>query len=158
MDGNYTNGYNQEPNNGWSDNGSGQNVNNGYDNSYGNGYDNNTIYDANPNKNFSSAAPEHAHSDIQAAKTALSCGVLALLGSIFTIVMFFFMNRIYYALNICMPIVSIFGVVSAIKCLKNDRGIGQAYAGLIISILSILPAIISFLLFILNMVACFLPG
>ena len=116
----------------------------------------NGAYEANPQKVFGEAAPEHDPKDIQAAKNSFSCGILALLGSIFVIVMFFFLNRIVYALNICMPIVSIYGIICGAKVLKNDRGIPKAYIGLIISIVSLIPAIICFMLFILNLAACFI--
>ncbi|MBR6095030.1 MAG: hypothetical protein IKP92_08435 [Lachnospiraceae bacterium] len=144
MEGNYGNGFNQDPN--------------GFNqDSYGtqDPYANpNAVYESNPQKQFSEANPDHFPADVQAAKNSLTCGILALLGSIFCIFMFFVLQRIAYVLNICLPIVSIYGIVSAIKALKNDKGIPQAYIGLIISILSVIPAGISFLLFILNFVAC----
>lgn len=140
MDGNYGNGFNQDPN--------------GYNNDPYAANNQDVIYDSNPQKDFSQANPEHFPADIQAAKNSLSCGILALLGSIFCIFMFFVLQRIAYVLNICMPIVAIYGIVCGIKAIKNDKGLPKAYIGLIVSILAVIPAFISFLLFILNFVAC----
>ena len=127
---------------------------NGFNNDpYGNP-NQDVIYDSNPQKSFSEPTPDHLPGDIQAAKNSLSCGIFAILGGIFTIFMFFVLHRIAYVLNICLPIVSIYGIICAIKVLKNDRGIPKAYIGLIISIVSLLFTGISFLLFILNFVAC----
>ena len=140
MDGNYGNGFNQDPN--------------GFNNDPYAANNQDVIYDSNPQKSFGQANPEHFPADIQAAKNSLSCGILALLGSIFCIFMFFVLQRIAYVLNICMPIVAIYGIVCGIKAIKNDKGLPKAYIGLIISILAVIPAFISFLLFILNFVAC----
>lgn len=160
MDGNYGNGFNQDPNNGWNDNGYNNGNNNGWNDGNNNGYSNNDMYannyDANQNQQFINQTPDKDTVELFTGKTSLTCGILALVVSIFCLIVNIFLGRIYYALNICAPIVSIYGIISGVKCLKNDRGVAKAWIGLIVSIISVVPAIICFLIFILDMAACFI--
>ena len=140
QDGYGQNGYSQD---GYSQNGYSQDLN----------YQNN--YEPVNQKQFGDASPMHNHADMEGAKTSLSIGILVILGSLGSIFAYFFLHRIFYIM-VVFPFVAVGGIIAAIKALKNDRGLPKAYFGLILNIIGFFPALLCFLLFFLDLIACFM--
>ena len=155
MDGNYGNGFNQDPYQNNQNNNYGDGYGANYGDNYGNtGYDVNNGYEMNNRKQFGDSAPADYTQALQSAKLSLSYGLFALLGSLAALFMLFVLNRIFYVMGV-FPIISVLGVIAAIKAIKIDKGIPKAYIGMVLSILSFFPGVLCTLLFILDMVACF---
>ena len=60
-------------------------------------------------------------------------------------------NRMMYIM-ILTPIMPVAGIVSGIAAIKDDRGLPKAYIGIVLSVLSILPAILCVFLFLYEII------
>lgn len=159
MDGNYGNGFNQDSYNqegGYSQNGyaQGNYTEGGYgDNGYNGSYGNN----ADMKKSFGDSVPVNGAQNDNPAKTSLGMGVLSLVGSICCLLLLFLLNRIVYIM-VAFPVISVMGILLAIKSIKIEGGNPKAIFGLILNIVGFFPGLLCTLLFILDMVACFIPS
>ena len=109
--------------------------------------------EANSQKVFSEAAPEHLPQDVDKAKAAMGAAFLSLAAGVFEVFSILVLHRISYMLSLISPIVAVVSVVMAINVIRSDKGIAKAYIGLIAGIVAVIPGLICVLLMILNFIA-----
>ena len=109
-------------------------------------------YNENANaKQFDQVAPDHLPQAIAKAKLSLELGLIGLIASVGSIFIYFVLNRMMYIM-ILTPIMPVAGIVSGIAAIKDDRGLPKAYIGIVLSVLSILPAILCVFLFLYEII------
>ena len=96
-------------------------------------------------------APDHLPQAIAKAKLSLELGLIGLIASVGSIFIYFVLNRMMYIM-ILTPIMPVAGIVSGIAAIKDDRGLPKAYIGIVLSVLSILPAILCVFLFLYEII------
>ncbi len=101
---------------------------------------------------FENQVFDHMPEDQQKAKTSLELGLIALLGSLACLFVYFFLGRMIFVMVVA-PVIPIAGIVLGIKTIINDKGLPKAYIGVVLSILGLLPSFLCTLVFFLDIFA-----